>query len=211
MKTATPKAPTKPVRRRWPWLVAGAVVVGVGALLSTGVFRPYVYSGTVIQSSALAPPMTGLIFDDGDPVDLEAMRGDVVLVYFGYTHCPDLCPTMLSTVSKAVTALGDGGKRVETLMVTVDPERDTPVLLGEYVTHFNTGFRGVWGAEDRLRSVATGYGVHYEHDEPGDDGSYSMAHTASLMAIDTLGVLRLVYPVGVTAEALERDLRELLR
>jgi protein SCO1/2 len=154
--------------------------------------------------------MDGLLYDDGQPVDIDALEGEVVLVYFGYTHCPDLCPTMLSTVDRALEGLGEAADRVETLMVTVDPERDTPEYLADYVTHFNERFRGVWGTEDDVRSVATSYGVHFEYDEPGADGSYLIGHSASLLAIDPEGVLRIVYPVGTEADALRADLKELL-
>lgn len=205
----TARDTTRP--RRWPWLLAGGALLVLAVLLATGAFRPYVFSGTVIQSSAPAPAMTGLTYDNGDPVDLTALRGDVVLVYFGYTHCPDLCPAMLSAVDKAVDALGGDGDRVSAMMVTVDPKRDQPAYLGEYVRHFNDDFHGVWGTKDEVRSVATQYGVHFQHEEADAEGNYLVAHTATLMAIDPDGVLRLVYPVGVTADELRRDMRELLR
>jgi protein SCO1/2 len=189
---------------------AGVLALVVG-LIFGGLFRPYVFSGSVIQSSESAPSMDPLTYENGDPVDLTDFRGEVLLVYFGYTHCPDLCPAMLSAVDQTVEALGDDGDRVNAMMVTVDPERDTPQFLGEYVTHFNPRFRGVWGSVEDVRAVATNYGVHFELDEPDEDGNYFVAHTAKLMAIDTNGVLRLLYPVGVTAEELTADMRELLR
>lgn len=180
------------------------------ALFFWGPLRPHVFSGSVLQASMPAPEMEGLVYDNREPVDIDELRGEVVLVYFGYTHCPDLCPTMLSTVNRALEGLGDDAGKVETLMVTVDPERDTPEYLAEYVDHFNESFRGVWGTEDDVRSVATKYGVHFEYDEPGEDGSYLIGHTASLLAIDREGVLRIVYPVGTQAESLRADLEELL-
>lgn len=153
--------------------------------------------------------MAGLVYDDGEPVDIAGLRGDVVLIYFGYTHCPDLCPTMLSTVNRALDGLDAAAGRVHMLVVTVDPRRDSPELLSEYVGHFNDNFRGVWGDEETVRSVASTYGVHFEYDEPvGDD--YLVGHTASLMLIDPEGVLRIVYPTGIHAGDLEKDLEELL-
>lgn len=180
-------------------------------MLALMLLRPHVYAGTVVQSSEPAPAMEGLTYAEGGEVDLEALRDDVVLVYFGYTHCPDLCPTTLSTAARAIEGLGSGGEDVTTMMVTVDPGRDTPELLAEYVAHFDERFRGVWGTEDQVRSVATRYGVTFEYEDPAADGSYEVGHTATLLAIDPQGALRLVYPVGVTAEDLERDLGELLR
>lgn len=187
----------------------GVGVFALVAVLLFGLLRPHVFSGAVLQSSEPAPDMTGLVYDDGEPVDLSGLRGDVVLIYFGYTHCPDLCPTMLSTVNRALEGLGPDAERVHTVMVTVDPRRDTPELLDDYLAHFNERFRGVWGDEGAVRSVASTYGVHFEYDEPVD-GNYLVGHTASLMLIDPGGALRIVYPAGIDAADLERDLEELL-
>ena len=196
--------------RRWWWIALAAIAFLAAGFAAGVLFRPYVFSGSVIQSSEPAPPMTGLVFDDGTPVDLKAMRGDVVLVYFGYTHCPDLCPTMLSTVHQARNGLGADAHRVHMLMVTVDPGRDHIEDLGDYVRHFDEDFRGVWGPEPDVRSVATRYGIHYSYEDEAATDDYLVAHTASLLAIDPDGALRLLYQVGVTAEDLERDLREMI-
>ncbi len=204
----TPEVATR--RRRWPWVIAVSLLLVLLGLFLVGVFRPYVFSGTVIQSSTPAPPLSPLAYDDGEPVDIDALHGDVVLVYFGYTHCPDLCPTMLSAVAKAMENMGEEADRVTTMMVTVDPERDSQKAVGDYVRLFDARFRGVWGSEEQVRSVATGYGVTFTYDEPDQNGNYWVNHSAQLMAIDPEGVLRLVYPTGVTPSELERDLRELL-
>lgn len=196
--------------RRWILLVAAAVVGAGLGVLALMMLRPHVYAGTVLQSSDPAPGMEGLTYAEGGAVDLEALRGDVVLVYFGYNHCPDLCPTTLSTAARAIEGLGPRGDSVTTMMVTVDPDRDKPELLADYVAHFAEDFRGVWGGEDQVRAVATQYGVTFEYEDPGADGSYLVGHTATLMAIDPAGALRLVYPAGVKAEDLKRDLEELL-
>jgi protein SCO1/2 len=209
MRERLPEPPTR--RRRWPWLVAVAGMALLVGLFLGGLFRPYVYAGSVIQSSEPAPSMDPLAYENGEAVELDAYAGDIVLLYFGYTHCPDLCPEMLSTVNKTVDGLDEDGERIHTMMVTVDPGRDDPEFLGEYVTHFNPRFRGVWGPVDDVRAVATRYGVHFEYDETDANGNYFVAHTAKLMAIDTDGVLRLLYPVGVTVGELTADMRELLR
>ncbi len=154
-------------------LLAGLIMVA----------RPHVYSGVVLQSPEPAPAMDPLVYENGDRVDLAALEGGVVLIYFGYTYCPDLCPTTLSTIARALEDVSDVGN-VTTMMVTVDPGRDTPDVLGRYVTRFDEDFRGVWGPEEDVRSVATRYGVTFEYDEPTEDGSYLVAHTSSLMAID---------------------------
>jgi protein SCO1 len=200
-----------PTRRRrwWPWLVGGAAVGIAAGWLVVSLARPHIYAGTVLASSSQAPPMTGLVYDDGAPVDLEALHGDVVLVYFGYTHCPDLCPAMLSTIARAVDAIGSGRERVTTMMVTVDPQRDTPELLGAYVAHFDGSFRGVWGTAEQVRSIATQYGVYFENGETDDAGNYLVGHTATLMLIDPDGALRIVYPVELGSGDLADDLAEM--
>ncbi len=200
---------TRP-RRRWLWPVLGIVVGSLLGLAVLYLMRPHVYSGVVLQSSEPAPAMEGLVYENGEPVDIAALEGDVVFIYFGYTHCPDVCPLTLGTVDDALDALGDEAERVSTIMVTVDPMRDTPEVLDAYVANFDESFRGVWGEEPDIRSVATQYGVTYEYDEAGDDGSYLVAHTASLLAIDPEGALRVIYPFGVTADDLTADLEELL-
>lgn len=196
------------IERRWLLVAIPAALLLVFALFS--MLRPHVYAGVVLQSSDPAPTMAGLVYDDGEPVDLSDLAGDVVLVYFGYTFCPDLCPTMLATVSRAVDDIGDDAARVQAIMVTVDPTRDTPEALGDYVAHFSDRIRGVWGTEAEIRSVASGYGVTFTYDEPGEDGYYLVSHTGSLFAIDPGGALRVVYPVEITSNALAADLRDLL-
>lgn len=195
-------------RHRWWWLpiVSGAILAVIAVIM----LRPHIYAGIVLQSSDPAPAMDGLVYDTGEQVDLDDLGGDVVLVYFGYTYCPDLCPAMLGTVARAIDDLGEGAERVTAMMVTVDPDRDTPEVLSDYVTYFGDGIRGVWGTEENVRSVAGGYGVTFTYDEPLADGNYLVAHTASLFAIDPDGALRVVYPVELTADALSADLRELL-
>lgn len=208
-ETQAQEQPARP-RRKWLWPVMGALIgilLGVAVL---SVFRPHVYSGVVLQSSEPAPSMGGLLYTDGQPVDITSLRGNVVFVYFGYTYCPDVCPLTLGTVDDAVAALGEDANRVKTIMVTVDPERDTADALETYVAAFNDDFRGVRGDESDIRSVATQYGVTYEYEEAGEDGSYVVNHTASLLAIDPEGALRVIYPFGVTAEELTADLQELL-
>lgn len=204
-------ADTRPQNRRrrlWLWVAIPAGLLLVYALFT--MFRPHVYAGVVLQSSDPAPTMDGLVYDTGDPVELSHLDGEVVLVYFGYTYCPDLCPTMLGTVSRALDDIGDDVEHVKAMMVTVDPNRDTPEVLADYVSNFGDHIRGVWGTEADVRSVASGYGVTFIYDEPDEDGNYLVSHTGSLFAIDPGGALRVVYPVEITSKALAADLDDLL-
>lgn len=197
--------------RRWVWPLLGAALGVVLGLAVLSVFRPHVYAGVVLQSSEPAPAMDGLSYTDGEPVDVAALRGNVVFVYFGYTHCPDVCPLTLATVDSAIETLDSkAAGRVETIMVTVDPDRDNPEALAAYLANFNDRFRGVWGEEADLRSVATQYGVTFDRGTEDADGEYAVTHTSSLLVIDPEGALRVIYPFGVGAEELSADLENLL-
>lgn len=189
------------------------VVVVAGLLVGYGAFlwmRPHTFAGTVLQSPSEAPPLTGLTLNTGEAADLSSFRGEVVLLYFGYTHCPDVCPATLSRVAAALDTMGSRGDDVKMLMITVDPARDDLRTLGEYVGHFHPRFLGVSGSEADIRAAATQYGVFFQRSEGTEGTGYLVDHTASLMAIDPDGYLRVVYPVDVPADALASDLEELL-
>jgi protein SCO1/2 len=186
-------------------LALGVVVVGFGA------FRPHLYSGTVLQGTEPAPPLTGLVDGQGEPFTVSAHGGDAVLVFFGYTACPDICPTTLADSARALELLGpDLAQRVEVVMVSVDPARDDPAELAGYVTHFHPSFRAVTGSPADIDRAAASYGVYYRAGPPDDDGFYTVDHTASLMGIGPDGALRVLWPSGVGPEALAADLREML-
>lgn len=200
-----------PPRRRRRWLPALLVTVAAlaGVLVAFTWLRPHTYAGVVLQSPSPAPAMDGLSLHTGEPVDLDAYRGDVVLVYFGYTHCPDVCPTALSGIARAKELLGSRSEQVHTLMVTVDPARDTPRVLGEFVGHFDPRFLGVHGDEEAIAEVSALYGIYYSLGEPTAPGEYLVDHTATVMAIDPEGYLR-VYYLDVPPEDLAADLEALL-
>ncbi|MFV0260197.1 MAG: SCO family protein [Acidimicrobiales bacterium] len=205
-----PDPPSRP--RRWLAIAAAVLVAGLAAiwLLPRVISGPHLYSGTVLQGDEAAPSLAALRYaDDGGPVDLAADSGDVVLIYFGFTNCPDVCPTTLSTVGRALE-LVDDPDRVDVLMVSVDPARDDPATLETYVRFFGPSFRGATGAEEEVASAASAYGVFYELGPPDQDGAYNIDHTASLMAIGPDGSLRVVWPTNVTDTQLAADIDALL-
>lgn len=199
-------------------LVAAIVVVGVLGLVVgrwlVGAMSPHLYAGTVLQSDEPAPSMELLSFaDTGQPVDVGAEAGKVVLVFFGYTSCPDVCPATMSTVTGALDRLdADQKSMVEVWMVTVDPERDQPESLQQYVEFFNPEFRGVSGPVDVIDQVASQYGVFYQLGPEAAEGSddYLVDHTASLFGIGPDGALRVIWAPTTTAEQLSADLDDLL-
>ncbi len=200
-------------RPRWLLVLILAAVILAGILVArfaVSLFSPHLYAGTVFQQSTPAPAMDGLLLDTGQPVNFGDFDDKIVLVYFGYTNCPDVCPTTLRDVAKALDLLGDDGDRVTLLMVSIDPERDELATTGEYVRFFDERFYGVAGAPEATTQVASQYGVFFQPSEVEADGTYEMDHTASLMGIDTNGDLRIVWPPAIEAQVLADDLKALL-
>ena len=204
-----------PRRRGIVVAVVATVAVGLlGVVVARSLFgtvTPHLYSGTVLQQSEPAPSMDGLRFVSGEPVDVAAFADELVLVYFGYTNCPDICPTTLSSAATAIDQLSsDQQDKVRLLMVTVDPERDLPAELEEYVEFFHPEFDGATGDLDAVTRVASLYGVFYEHGEGSIEEGYVVDHTATLMAIGPDGALRIVWPPEVSSKDLRDDIKELL-
>jgi protein SCO1/2 len=139
---------------------------------------------------------------------LEDFRGKAVVLFFGFTHCPDVCPTTLADTAQAVKALGGDAARVQVLMVTVDPERDTPDALAKYVTAFDPRFLGLRGDPAATQRAAKEFKVYFEKRKSGD--SYSVDHSGQSYVIDPQGRLRLLVRPDRIAEDLAPDLRTLL-
>lgn len=216
--SATPPTGPPPARSKRRRLlavaVAGVAVAGVAFLIARLLFgsvTPHFYAGTVLQGATPAAPMDGLVYANGDPVDLADFEDDVVLVYFGYTNCPDICPTLLSAAGFAIDGLSESEReRVHLLMVSVDPERDDLASLQEYVEFFHPSFAGVGGDVVDIDRVASLYGVFYSLGEGTAEEGYLVDHTATLAGIAPDGSLRIVWPPNVTAEDLNADMKELL-
>lgn len=141
---------------------------------------------------------------------LAEFKGKVVVVFFGFTHCPDVCPTTLVELAAVKKQLGADGERVQGVFVTVDPERDTPELLKAYVENFDKGFVALRGTPEETRAVAKAFKVFYNKVPGKTDTSYTVDHTAGSYVFDTAGRIRLFTRYGGGAEALAHDLRILL-
>jgi protein SCO1/2 len=147
----------------------------------------------------------------GKPRRLEDWRGKAVVVFFGFTHCPDVCPTTLADMAQVVRQLGADGERVQVLFVTVDPERDTQAALAKYVPAFDARFLGLRGSLEATRAAAREFKVYFEK-RPGDTpDAYSVDHSAQAYVIDPQGRLRLFVRHERIAEDLAPDLRALLQ
>jgi protein SCO1 len=145
----------------------------------------------------------------GKPRHLEDFRGKAVVLFFGFTHCPDVCPTTLVDVSSALKTLGPDANRVQVLFVTVDPERDTQDALAKYVTAFDPRFLGLRGDAAATQRAAKEFKIYYEKRKSGD--SYSVDHSGQSYVLDPQGRLRLLVRPDRIAEDLPADLRTLLR
>jgi len=187
--------------------------LGLGLVLVTAIalplLRPYTFHGTVLQSQQPAPDFE-LTANLGQKVSLKDFEGKVVMLYFGYTFCPDVCPATLSELRNAMEILGAQAKDVQVIMISVDPERDTPEILAEYVTHFSPSFLGVTGTPEEISEVASLYGIFYEAHEGTEATGYLVDHTATVMVIDQDGYLKLAFPFGTSAADIAEDLEHIL-
>lgn len=193
----------------------GILGLGIGSALLLmlavvwKISQPYVLRGSVIEAPTRAADFT-LTSSGGRTFRLSEQAGNVVLIYFGYTTCPDVCPTTLSEFKQIRRALGLQAERVRFVMVTVDPERDTPERIAEYTRFFDPGIVGLSGALSELEPVWQNYGVtRIQRDSPSAAG-YLIDHTARIYVIDRRGDLRMTFAFGMSVEDRVQDLRYLL-
>jgi len=142
---------------------------------------------------------------------LADFRGKAAVVFFGYTQCPDVCPTTLSTLAETMKLLGPDADRVQVIFITVDPERDSPALLAEYVPAFDKRFLGLSGNAEATERVAKEFKVIYQKQPGATPTTYTMDHSAGVFLFDPQGRLRLYARNGQGPDAFAHDLRELLR
>jgi len=147
----------------------------------------------------------------GRPRTLADFRGKVVVMFFGYTQCPDVCPTTLSELAEAMRRLGADAARVQVLFVTVDPERDSAELLGHYVPAFEPSFLGLRGDAEALARTAKEFKVVYQKQPGSTPATYTMDHSAGAYVFDPQGRLRLYVSYGAGPDVFAHDIRELLR
>ena len=148
---------------------------------------------------------------DGKPRSLADFRGKLVVLSFGYTHCPDICPTTLADMAAVMKQLGSDAARVQVLFVTVDPERDTPDILANYVPAFDPGFLGLSGDAAATQRAAKEFKIFYEKRQGGAPGVYTVDHSGQSYVLDAQGRLRLFVRHDRIAQDLAEDLRTLLK
>ncbi len=152
-----------------------------------------------------------LVDQDGAPASLSQFRGRPVLLAFGFTACPDVCPLTLSDFKKVKTHLGAAGERVQFAMIFVDPARDTPARLKEYLSQFDPAFVGLTGDKAALDRIAAEFDAAYEiQPKPRDSDNYNVAHTSFVYLVDADGRWKLKYPYQTAPEVIAADLQAIL-
>jgi protein SCO1/2 len=141
---------------------------------------------------------------------LADFKGKVVVVFFGYTHCPDVCPTTLSEMAGILKTLGPEAARLQVLFITLDPERDTPELMASFVPAFDPSFLGLWGEQPDIDKVAKDFKVFAQKIQSKDGKNYTIDHTAGSYVFDDQGHIRLFVRHGLGSDGLLKDLQRLL-
>lgn len=194
------------------WIQIGFVLILGAAFVIEGtqVFsQPYQYQGSLIDPASPAPDFS-LPSTAGSTFHLAEQRGKAVMIFFGFTHCPDICPTTLNDFKQVKKQLGDKAEQVEFVFITVDPERDSLEVISEYVSIFDPAFIGLSASEDTLAPVWDKYGVYQEKREVDSAAGYLVDHTARIYVVDPLGNLRLTFPQGMAPEAMADDISHML-
>ena len=184
------------------WLWVAVVALGLTAITAAALLRQPSQAG-------FGKGVYSLVDQNGQPVDQSMLVGHPSALFFGFTHCPDVCPTTMAEMSSWFESLGDQGKDLRAYFVTIDPERDTPQILGDYVSWVSDRITGVTGTPEEIAKIAKAWGIFYQK-VPLDGGGYTMDHTASVFLVDRQGEFQGTIAYGESqATALEK-LRNLL-
>lgn len=166
------------------------------------------------QGSLIDPPVPAADFELSDQFGaqyrLSDREGKVVLIFFGYTNCPDVCPVTLSEFKKIKEKIGNRSEEVDFVFITVDPERDSPEYLHNYLERFDPVFIGLSGERSQLEKVWKDYGVYQERQETESAIGYLVDHSARIYAVDKNGNWRLTYPFGMETSKIIKDVNHLL-
>ncbi|HEY53208.1 MAG TPA: SCO family protein [Caldilineae bacterium] len=189
--------------------VIAIIVVIVSVFILLPRLKPPAFHGMLLQGTSPVFDFD-LTSDTDESVKLSDFRGKPVLLYFGYTFCPDVCPTTMAELGRMMRELGDDADDVQVIMISIDPERDTPERLGEYVRYFHPSFIGLTGTEDEIAQAATPLGIFYAKQEVEGASGYLMDHTATVLLVDKDGLARLIWPYGTSAEDMAADVRYFL-
>lgn len=218
MHVDTQTSLTGNTRQGWRWrrilaIAALAGVLGVGGWLLWQRFgpRPAPQYGVVVNASA---PVADFKLDStlGEPKALSDFADRYIVLYFGYTTCPDICPTTLADLGKAEKLMGAAAERMQVIFITVDPERDTTQRMRDYLAYFSPNFIGMSGSLEETERIASQLGVVYEKRYHSDSATdYLMDHTATVIVLDPQRRPQVIFPYGVTGEQMASDLLTVIR
>ncbi len=197
--------------RKILWVGFTSLAIIVTATFMTMLFsKSDSFRGTAYNKPYPPAPNFELTRSNGDSFRLSDQRGKILLLFFGYTFCPDVCPATLAELNMALNKIPDKVDSVQVIFVTVDPDRDTPQITQEYVGHFNPSFIGLSGPILDLGKIWQDYGIFREV-VTSDSAVTTVSHTARVVLIDKDGNLRLSYPFGTPVEDIVYDLNLILK
>jgi protein SCO1 len=193
------------------WVLSGmglmfGLVVMIGLILF---LQPHTFAGTVLQNPQPAYDYA-LIGPNGETARLSDLRGKTVLIFFGYTSCPDICPLTMHNLHLVLERLGSQAAQVQVVFITVDPEKDTPQRIQAYLAGIDGRMLGLSGDLGAITQTAAKYGIAFQKQFYNNGSDYSMDHTAAIQLVDSKGLLRVVYPYDTSIEALASDVRYFL-
>jgi protein SCO1/2 len=196
------------------WIIVGAALAlalaGFGGMAWwAGQGRAHAFSGIVAEPPVPVADFT-LTAQAGKALALSDLRGQWALVFYGYTSCPDVCPTTLATLRRVREALGAGAGRVQIVFISIDPDRDTPEAMNTFIGRFGPGFVGLTGRPDQIAAAAKSLGVTYNRvNASSAPAGYLMSHSAFVYLLDPGSRLRVTYPFGVSVKEMTADLNYL--
>lgn len=192
----------------------GAVTLALGLFAAAAFFRPD-SAGPKFESIDVSGVNWGKGFDLQDHTGrrrtLADFHGKAVAITFGFTHCPDMCPTTMAKLGEAMKQLGGKSKQVQVLFVTVDPKRDTPQVLSQYVPAFHPTFLGLSADAATTQRTAKEFKIFYQAQPPNEHGSYTVDHSGQILVFDPTGRLRLLMKPDLAPEIMASDIRLLLK
>jgi protein SCO1/2 len=186
------------------------LIAAVGVVFGFVIERPYTFRGSVIDPAVPAPEFS-LLSSQGEEYSLVSRTGKFVLIFFGYTYCPDVCPTTLYEMKEIKARLKDKAENIEFVFITVDPERDTLEQLTRYLASFDGSFFGLTGTTEQLEMVWKDYGVYREIQETDNSLGYLVDHTSRLYLINSQGELMMTYLYETTLDEIVSDLNYLIK
>lgn len=196
-------------RRRAALLLVGAAAIALAGMLAACTRNDPQFALKDVNG-LIAPLEFNLTDQDEHAVTAADYRHDLVLLYFGYTQCPDECPTTLTTLANALHELGPGASQVRVLFVSVDPQRDTTAVLKRYVSNFGPEFVGLRGDQAELTELSKRYRIAYHYEKPDKYGNYEVDHSSAVFVFDKEGRARLLALSDNTPQQVATDLRRLL-